>query len=68
MPLIVEGKSCSTSKTVLGAQKHTVVSGACMISLQLKVSEVTKVTSLGSQRRKAPLTFSICTQEPHLEL
>ena len=67
-PLVFEGKSYATGRTVFEAQNQAAVSGSCMTNLQHTLADLTERASPGSYRAKAPLAFSICTEGPHIEL
>ena len=67
-PLVVEGKSYSTGKTVFEAQNQAAVSGAYMTDMQHNVAKFTQSTCHGSHQIKEPLAFSICTEGPMVQL
>ena len=70
-PLVVEGKSYSTGKTIFEAQNQAAVSGPCMTNLQHMLSELTELKYMEQQplpKRKEPLAFSICSEGPILQL
>lgn len=67
-PMVVEGKSYSTGKTVFEAQNQAAVSGAYMTDMQHSVAKFTQSTCHGSHQIKEPLAFSICTEGPLVQL
>ena len=67
-PMVVEGKSYSTGKTVFEAQNQAAVSGAYMTDMQHHVAKFAQSTCHGSHQFKEPLAFSICTEGPMLQL
>ncbi|KAL8855933.1 MAG: hypothetical protein Q9178_007447 [Gyalolechia marmorata] len=70
-PLVVEGKSYSTGRTIFEAQNQAAVSGPCMTNLQHMLSELTELNCIEQQLlpcRKEPLAFSICSEGPILQL
>ena len=67
-PIIIEGKSYTTGKSVFEAQNQACVAGSCLINLQHKLADLTECASPGSYCRKIPLAFSICTEGPCFEL
>ena len=67
-PMVVEGKSYSTGKTVFEAQNQAAVSGAYMTDMQHNVAKFTESTCHGSHQSKEPLAFSICTEGPMVQL
>ena len=62
-PLVLEGKSYATGKTLYEAQNQAAVSGSMMLVLQNQLSELA-----GSYSPKSPLAFSICSEGPVMEL
>jgi hypothetical protein len=66
--MVVEGNAYATGKPVFEAQNQAAVSGSCMTKLQHELADLTKSASHGSYDSKAPLAFSVCTEEPHIEL
>ncbi|KAL8709486.1 MAG: hypothetical protein Q9220_005728 [cf. Caloplaca sp. 1 TL-2023] len=68
-PLVVEGKSYSTGRSVFEAQNQAAVSGSCMTNLQHQLADLSKRTSPeSSSRSQEPLAFSICTEGPMMQL
>ncbi|KAI4148690.1 MAG: hypothetical protein LQ340_004988 [Diploschistes diacapsis] len=62
-PLVVEGKSYATGKTLYEAQNQAAVSGSMMLVIQNKLSDLAK-----SHSPSYPLAFSICSEGPVMEL
>ena len=67
-PMVVEGKSYSTGKTVFEAQNQTAVSGAYMTDMQHNLAKFTESTCHGSHQSIEPLAFSIYTEGPMVQL
>ena len=62
-PLVVEGKSYATGKTLYEAQNQAAVSGSMMLVIQNQLSELA-----GGHALNCPLAFSICSEGPVMEL
>lgn len=62
-PLVVEGKSYATGKTLYEAQNQAAVSGCMMLVIQNQLAELA-----GSHSPNSPLAFSICSEGPVMEL
>lgn len=66
--LVVEGKSYSTGRCVFEAQNQAAVAGSCMMNIQRQLAKLTESVAPGSDQKKEPLAFSLCTEGPHMEL